>query len=272
MSADAFSHSPEPQVSGEPTSDDVLVVDVTGFEGPLDLLLTLARTQKLDITRISILTLAEQYLAYIKQARQMQLELAADYLVMASWLAYLKSRLLLPVVEDEEPSGEEMADALAFRLQRLEALRGVSARLVNRSRLGRDVFPRGMPEDIAPVTQNTYTANLVDLLKAYAIQRQRTVRRPVVVPEREVLDLAKAREILTQLVGRIAEWTPISVLLCQKFGENDRSATVLASSFAASLELVRDGRAELRQDKHFAPVMIRGARDDAANTGSPGGV
>ena len=156
------------RTSGEPA----LVVDVEGFEGPLDLLLALARSQKVDITRISILALAEQYLAFIEEIHRLRLEVAADYLVMAAWLAYLKSRLLLPETEGEEPTGEEMAAELAFRLKRLEAMREASARLANRNRLGRDVFTRGAPEPVEVVRRSEFSATLYDLLSAYAARRQ----------------------------------------------------------------------------------------------------
>jgi segregation and condensation protein A len=238
--------------------EDTLIVDVRGFEGPLDLLLTLARNQKVDITRVSILDLAEQYLEFIRTARNMRLELAADYLVMASWLAYLKSRLLLPVVEeDDEPSGEELAAALARRLKQLEAMRGVADALQKRNLMGRDVFARGMPEPMTSTRRSEYDAELIDLLKAYAHQRQSTVRRPVVIAERVVLDLKDAREILTRLVGSSAEWVPLHMLLGSYLDDGNRRISVMASSFAASLELAREGHMRLRQDEHFAPLMVR---------------
>ena len=238
----------------EPT----LVVDVDGFEGPLDLLLELARAQKVDITRISILALADQYLAYIEKIRSLRLELAADYLVMAAWLAYLKSRLLLPEVADgEEPTGAELAAELAFRLRRLEAMREAAARLANRDRLGRDVFARGDPEPVEIVRRNEYSATLHDLLSAYARQRQYNAVAVVHVARREVWSLQEAREALGRMVGRVAEWTPLEALLTQYLVRPDMRRSVTASAFGASLELAREGRLELRQTEPFAPIYIR---------------
>ncbi|MET4633208.1 segregation and condensation protein A [Kaistia defluvii] len=245
--------------------DSALVVDVDGFEGPLDLLLALARTQKVDLAKISILALAEQYLAYIEQLRQLRLELAADYLVMAAWLAYLKSRLLLPAPSpDEEPSGEEMAAALAFRLRRLEAMRDAAAKLVNRDRLGREVFPRGMPEPVEVIQHSDYAATLYDLLTAYASQRQRQMVSVVHVRRRQVWSLAEAREVLTRMIGSIADWTPVDMFLSPWIQTPEMRATVLASSFSASLELVREGRVELRQTAPFASLYMRDRDRDGA--------
>ena len=239
---------------GEPA----LVVDVDGFEGPLDLLLSLARSQKVDIARISILALAEQYLAFIEETRLLRLELAADYLVMAAWLAYLKSRLLLPDEKiDDEQSGEELAAALAFRLRRLEAMREAAARLANTNRLGRDVFARGMPEPIIVARKSEYSATLYDFLTAYATQRQEKAISVVHVRARTVWSLQDAREILTRMVGKIAEWTPLEVFLSPYLISDDVRATITASSFSASLELVREGHIDLRQTEPFAPLYIR---------------
>jgi segregation and condensation protein A len=236
---------------------EALVVDVAGFEGPLDLLLSLARTQKVDITRISILALAEQYLTYIEQIRQLRLELAADYLVMAAWLAYLKSRLLLPEAEgDEEPTGEELAEALAFRLRRLEAMRDAAAQLANRNRLGRDVFPRGRPEPVQVHKTSEYSATLYDLLSAYASQRQQRAISVVHMRKRQVWSLQEGRDVLTRMIGQIAQWTPLSVFMSPYLSPEMR-ATVTASAFGASLELVREGKFDLRQTEAFAPLYIR---------------
>lgn len=251
--------------------DAALVVDVDGFEGPLDLLLSLARTQKVDLAKISILALAEQYLAYIEHLRQLRLELAADYLVMAAWLAYLKSRLLLPApTPDEEPSGEEMAAALAFRLRRLEAMRDAAAKLVNRDRLGREVFARGMPEPVEIIDRSEYGATLYELLTAYASQRQRQMVSVVHVRRRQVWSLAEAREVLTRMVGSIADWTPVDVFLSPWILTPEMRATVLASSFSASLELVREGRVELRQTAPFASLYMRDRDRDGAETKNDG--
>ena len=240
--------------AAEPT----LVVDVDGFEGPLDLLLDLARAQKVDMTRISILALADQYLAYIEKIRGLRLELAADYLVMAAWLAYLKSRLLLPEVGDgEEPTGEELAAELAFRLRRLEAMRDAAGRLANRDRLGRDVFARGLPEPVEIQRRSEYSATLYDLLSAYANQRQQNAIAVVHVPTREVWSLQDARDALSRMIGRVADWTPLDVLMSPYLAQHGMRRSVTASAFGASLELAREGRLELRQTEHFAPLYVR---------------
>jgi len=259
------------QTADRGDSEQALVVDVDGFEGPLDLLLSLARSQKVDITRISILALAEQYLAYIEQIRRMRLELAADYLVMAAWLAYLKSRLLLPEEKnDDEPTGEELAAALAFRLRRLEAMREAAARLANADRLGRDVFPRGEPQPVVINKTNQYSATLYDLLSAYAVQRQQRAISVVRVRQRQVWSLQDAREILTRLIGEIAEWTPIQAFLKPYLVSDEMRATVTASTFSASLELVREGKIDLRQTAPFAPLYMRDRKADSPVTTEAG--
>src|SRR6201998_3276546 len=184
------------------TGEPAFTVDLDGFEGPLDLLLELARRQRVDLARISILALAEQYLAFSEAARKLRLELAADYLVMAAWLAYLKSRLLLP--EQPTPDGlsaEDMANALAQRLRRLEAIRQVAEQLLNRPQLGRDVFGRGQPEPIAEIRRPQWTPTLYDLLSAYATRRQTQSRSFVRMPKRAVWSLAEAREAVERLIG-----------------------------------------------------------------------
>ncbi|MBO6757133.1 MAG: segregation/condensation protein A [Roseibium sp.] len=244
-------------------SDPTLVVDVDGFEGPLDLLLTLARNQKVDLTRISVLALVEQYLEFVSEARRLRLELAADYLVMAAWLAYLKSKLLLPEQKDEdEPTGEELAAALAFRLRRLEAMREASQKLMARNRLGRDVFARGMPETTSVEHKNIWSASIYELLSAYATQRQRQSVTSVRVARRTVWSLQEARELLVKLIGRAAEWAPITSYLQDYLYDEDEWATVVASTFSASLEMVREGRIELRQSAPFAPVYLRTRADE----------
>src|SRR5690606_6431417 len=240
------------------TGEPELVVDVGGFEGPLDLLLHLARNQKVDLARISVLALAEQYLAFIERVRRMRLELAADYLVMAAWLAYLKSRLLIPKQQgDEEPTGEEMAALLQFRLKRLKAMRDAAARLVNRNRLGRDVFPRGAPEPIVIEKRSAYSATLYDLLTAYASQRQRRAITNVQIAKRGVWSLKQAREILVRMVGRLSDWTALDSFLLAYLASPEERATAIASTFAASLELVREGALEIRQQEPFAPIYMR---------------
>ncbi len=242
-------------------SDPALLIDVAGFEGPLDLLLHLARTQKVDLARISILALAEQYLAFVDQARKVRIELAADYLVMAAWLAYLKSRLLIPQqAKDDEPSGEEMAAILAFRLKRLEAMRDVAGKLVNRDRLGRDFFARGGPEHIPVERKSAYEASLYDLLTAYAALRQRQAVTNVVIERRKVWSLSDAKSILFRLIGEATEWVALDRYLIKYLSDPSESRTMIASSFAASLELVREGRLEIRQERAFAPVFMRQGR------------
>ena len=239
-------------------SEPSLVVDVAGFEGPLDLLLHLARNQKVDLARISILALAEQYLIFVEQARALRLELAADYLVMAAWLAFLKSKLLIPKQPgDDGESGEELAAVLQFRLKRLEAMREAAARLVNRNRLGRDVFARGMPELVIVEKRNEYSASLYDLLTAYASQRQRQAITNVQIAKRGVWSLKQARDILTRMVGEFRDWTALDSFLVKYLVSAEDRATALASSFAASLELVREGRIEVRQHEAFAPLYMR---------------
>ncbi|BCH25244.1 segregation/condensation protein A [Mesorhizobium sp. L-8-10] len=240
------------------SSEPSLVVDVAGFEGPLDLLLHLARNQKVDLSRISILALAEQYLTFIERVRALRLELAADYLVMAAWLAFLKSKLLIPKQPGEAgESGEELAAVLQFRLKRLEAMRDAAARLVNRNRLGRDVFARGMPEMVIVERKNEYSATLYDLLTAYAGQRQRQAVTNVRIAKRGVWSLKEAREILTRLVGTFSDWTALDRFLVDYLSTPEERSTAIASSFAASLELVREGRIEIRQDEAFSPIYLR---------------
>jgi segregation and condensation protein A len=252
------------------SADPRLTIDIEGFEGPLDLLLELARRQKVDLVRISILALAEQYLAYIESAQRLRIEIAADYLVMAAWLAYLKSRLLLPEPEldADEPSGEEMAAMLAFRLQRLEAMRQAGARMMNRNRLGRDFFARGQPEATIVEKRVAYSATLYDLLDAYAAQRQKKLGQHVTIARREVWSLAEARDLLLRFGLGSTDWATLESFLIRylpNIGEHpEKRATMRASSFAAALELVREGRLAMRQERAYAPLYLRAAsRKDA---------
>lgn len=249
-----------PGLDDAPALADAFIVDVDGFEGPLDLLLALARTQKVDLAKISILPLVEQYLDFIAQARSVKLELAADYLVMAAWLAYLKSKLLIPR-EKEDPqtqNAEEMAQRLAFRLMRLEAMRTASARLMTRKRLGRDVFARGAPETVRTVKDLTWTAQVYDLLKAYADQRRRTIKVVHVVKARRVWSIKDARVRLEKLVGASAgDWAQLDLFLEQFLPKGEEERTALASSFGATLEMAREGMIEIRQDEPFAPIYMR---------------
>ena len=235
-------------------------VSIEGFSGPLDVLLALARTQKVDLLQVSILALAEQYLLFIAEARKLRLELAADYLVMAAWLAFLKSKLLLPKdeVEEGQPSGEELAARLAFRLKRLEAMRAAAAKLMTRKRLGYDVFPRGRPEGVRTIRTREYTGVIYDLLKAYAIQRQRTTKRVHVVHKRTVWSIKEARVRLEALVGKSAEdWVQLEFYLEQFIPTPEAARTALASSFGATLEMAREGMVELSQAEPFAPIYVR---------------
>ena len=245
---------PAELADGEPS----LVVDVEGYEGPLDLLLALARQQKVDLAKISILALADQYLRFIDAARKIRLELAADYLVMAAWLAYLKSRLLLPEPPTPDgPSAEDMATALANRLRRLEAIREAANRLMNRPQLQRDIFARGDPESIAEIRHQKFTATLFDLLSAYAVQRQQRVLTSVHLAKRTVWSLAEARASLERLVGIAEDWSCLDDYLLSYVADPSQRATVFASSFAAALELVREGDMELNQKEAFAPLYFR---------------
>jgi segregation and condensation protein A len=240
------------------SDEPALVIDVEGFEGPLDLLLTLARAQKVDLAKISILALADQYIAFIEEARKLRLELAADYLVMAAWLAYLKSRLLLPEQHEADGvSAEELATALAQRLRRLEAIRQVAEQLMGRPQLGREVFARGLPQPIAEIKKPEWSASLYDLLSAYAGQRQKQARAFVRMPKRNVWSLAEAREAVERLIGMATDWCALDEYLIAYMVEPSQEATVRASSFAATLELVREGRVELNQEKAFAPIYLR---------------
>jgi segregation and condensation protein A len=243
---------------GNPESE-TMIVDVEGFEGPLDLLLTLAQRQKVDLQRISVLHLAEQYLAFVEQARGLRLELAADWLVMAAWLAYLKSRLLLPPdPEAEGPTAEEMAAHLAFQLERLEAMRLAAGRLMARDRLGRERFARGAPQALTRIRHTEYTASLHDLLTAYARLRTRDDFRPYAFDRRDVFSLDDALVRLERLIGLQIDWTDLAAFLPPDWqGAGPRRRSALASSFFAALELARTGRAELRQDGAFGALHLR---------------
>jgi segregation and condensation protein A len=253
----------EADLADRASDEPALVVDVEGFEGPLDLLLALARQQKVDLAKISVLALAEQYLAFIEAARKVRLELAADYLVMAAWLAYLKSRLLLPEpATPDGPSAEDMANALAWRLKRLEAFREVSDQLMQRPQLQRDVFQRGDPEPISDIKHPQWTATLYDLLSAYAKQRSQNAFNHVQFKKRNVWALQEAREILERMVGAATDWAPLDKYLFEYLVEPSMRATVFASSLAATLELVREGHLEVHQQNAFAPIYLR--KRDAA--------
>ena len=243
---------------------EALIVDVDGFEGPLDLLLTLSRTQKVDLRQISVLALARQYLAFIEKARDLRLELAADYLVMAAWLAFLKSRLLLPPDPTEEgPSGEDLAAHLAFQLERLSAMRDAAAKLMARDQLGRDFFARGVTEDVERTRRVTYTATLLDLMQGYARIRTKDEFRPFVLDRENTYTMEEALGRMRKLIGFAGEWADILSYLPEGWEvdpKKRRSAT--AATFAASLELVKEGRLEIRQSETFAPIQIKRTAHD----------
>lgn len=237
-------------------TDDTLTLDLDGWEGPLDLLLALARAQKVDLKAISILALVEQYLTFVERARELKLELAADYLVMAAWLAYLKSALLLPRDPAVEPSPEELALRLQLRLERLNAMREAGARLMARDRMGRDTFVRGAPEGLRTMRRARWRADLYDLIAAYG--RVSARNRPVmhVVRDREVMTLEAAIARVAALVGSAVDWATIEAFLPPQ-ARGPFRASALASSFLAALELARQGRVELKQEGPFAPLYLR---------------
>ncbi|MBS0273086.1 MAG: segregation/condensation protein A [Proteobacteria bacterium] len=236
------------------------MVAVDGFEGPLDLLLSLARDQKVDLAKISVLKLADQYLEFIERAKRINLELAADYLVMAAWLAYLKSKLILPQVQvvEGEPTADEMAARLRWRLQRLNAMREAAARLMARDRLGREVFERGDPEPVNVIKLRTYKDTLYDLLTSYSTQRVQKLGGKTYQPKHApVLLIEEARERLERMLGRIGDWSGLSKLLPFEWSGGERRRSALASTLLACLELARDGRVEIRQLKPFDEVYVK---------------
>ena len=235
-----------------------LVVDLEGYEGPIDVLLALAREQKVDLTKISILKLADQYLAFISEARRLRLEIAADYLVMAAWLAYLKSRLLLPEPQPpDEPSGADLAAALTHQLQRLEAMQKAGVRLMARPQLGRDVFPRGAPEGLPRVLVPIYDLSLYELLKAYGDGRQRKEGSVLHIEAPELYSMDDALQRLSRLLGRMPDWRTLASFLPPGLVGGIVHRSAVAATFAASLELVRSGKLQLRQDATFGPIYLR---------------
>ena len=256
---DLFPSNDDAQSVSDRLSAEALIVDVDGFEGPLDLLLTLSRTQKVDLMRISILELAQQYLDFVERAKALRIELAADYLVMAAWLAFLKSRLLLPPdPADEGPSGEEMAAHLAFQLERLQAMRDCAARLMARDQKGRDFFVRGISENVETVRTVNYTANLLDLMQAYSRIRTRDEFRPFVMDRNDIFTMEEALERMRGLIGFAVDWVDISSYLPDGWSASPmRRRAATASTFAASLELAKAGKVELRQSETFAPLELR---------------
>jgi segregation and condensation protein A len=254
------------EATAERLAAEALVVDVDGFEGPLDLLLALARSQKVDLRRISILKLAEQYLGFVEAAKRLRIELAADYLVMAAWLAYLKSRLLLPPDPAEEgPSADEMAAHLAFQLQRLEAMREAAARLMARDQLGRDVFPRGEEERVTRALKVSWSCSLVELMRAYARIKTRDDFTPLHLARGAVYTMEQALERMRGLIGTAVSWTELRRFLPEEWaGSAERRRSATAASFAAALELAKAGRLEIRQEGAFRPIWLRQRGEDRA--------
>jgi len=250
--------------SSEAVFSDELIVDLDGFEGPLDLLLTLSRTQKLDLMKISILQLAEQYLNFVEKARSLQIEVAADYLVMAAWLAFLKSRLLLPPDPDaNEPTGEELAAHLAFQLERLQAMRDVAAKLMARDQLGRDFFARGIEEKVEKIKRIKYQVSLLDLIQAYARIKTKDEFRPFVMDRNDVYTLEQALERMRGLIGYSIDWIDLSTFLPEGWTSSaSRIRAATASTFAATLELAKSGDLELRQSDSFGPIEFRSKGTD----------
>ncbi len=238
---------------------EALIVDVDGFEGPLDLLLTLSRTQKVDLRKISVLQLAEQYLVFVNKAKVLRIELAADYLVMAAWLAYLKSRLLLPPdPQDDGPSAEDLAAHLAFQLERLQAMREAAAQLMARDQKGRDFFARGLTEDVQRIRVVRYTATLLDLMQGYARIRTRDDFRPFVMDRDHVFTMEQALDRMRGLIGYAGDWTDLISYLPEGWEvDPTRRRSATAAHFAAILELAKQGRIEVRQGDTFAPIQIR---------------
>ncbi|WP_120632993.1 ScpA family protein [Ruegeria sp. EL01] len=251
--------SEDPVSVADRLAAEALIVDVDGFEGPLDVLLTLSRTQKVDLRKISVLALAQQYLAFVEKARALRIELAADYLVMAAWLAFLKSRLLLPPDPDDEgPSGEELAAHLAFQLERLQAMRDAAARLMARDQLGRDFFRRGQGEDVTRIRTVTYSATLLDLMQGYARIRTRDEFRPFVMDRNAVFTMEQALERMRPLIGFAGTWTDMETYLPEGWDADPvRKRSATAATFAASLELVKEGHMEMKQSESFAPIQLR---------------
>ena len=243
----------------ERVASETLIIDVDGYEGPLDLLLTLSRTQKVDLRKISVLDLAVQYLMFIERATALRIELAADYLVMAAWLAFLKSRLLLPPDPKEDgPSGDELAAHLAYQLERLQAMRDCAAKLMARDRLGKDRFVRGLPEDVSRRRTVIYTANLLDLMQGYARIRTKDDFRPFVLDRDAVITMEQALTRMRGLIGFTGDWTDIISYLPEDWlNDPQKRKSATASTFAASLELAKEGNIEIRQGELYAPIEIR---------------
>ena len=252
--------TPGPELVAQSADDEPsLVVDLDVYEGPLDVLLALAREQKVDLTHISILKLADQYLAFIARVRHVRLEVAADYLVMAAWLAYLKSRLLLPEVEADEEglSGEQLAEALTYRLRRLEAIREAGARLMALPRLGLDVFPRGNPEPIPVIRNTVYELSLFELLRAYGDQRRKTQSRTYHIAPTELYSIEDALARIESLLGKGPDWQTLASFLPQGLRDGILRRSAVAATLLVGLEKTRQGETEMRQNFAYGPVYLR---------------
>ena len=251
----------------QPKMREGMAVNLEGFEGPLDVLLVLARTQKVDLKQISMLQLSEQYLRFIRELQDLKLEIAADYLVMAAWLAYLKSRLLLPPPHDDgEVDPEELAARLVFRLQCLHAMRDSVAKLMARDLLGREVFLHGMPEGIRVTRSSKYQASLYDLLTSYSTQRLRNYYVEWSPPKINVLTLERARTRIARLLGELEDWGRLDALVISQIRDPQNRRTTMASMFGAALEYARDGRLEIQQAANFKEILVRRARPKSAKT------
>jgi segregation and condensation protein A len=256
----------EEDLRNEIAPEDALLLDLDGYEGPIDVLLLLARDQKVDLRKISILDLADQYLAFIARARQLRLEIAADYLVMAAWLAYLKSRLLLPEPEGEgEPTGAELAAALAFQLQRLQAMREAGVKLMARPQLGRDVFARGAPERFRIIARPIYSPTLYDLLKAYGSHSGRRHEGALHILATDLYSMDDALKRLSGLIGKTMDWTSLASFLPAGLVDGLVRRSAIAATFAASLEMVRLGHLRIRQEGSFGPIYLKGHEESAAS-------
>ena len=248
---------------------DQLLLNIDGYEGPIEVLLDMARHQKVDITQISILQLARQYLRFVDRAKALNLELAAEYLVMAAWLAYLKSRLLLPKNdEDDEPSAEEMAEALQFQLRRLEAMQKAAEDLQNRPQLGQDVFARGEPEGLSVITHTKWQASLYDLLKAYGDIKRRAGEQNYDLPDFALMSTEDAMSRLTRMLGNLPRkglnsvWATLTSFMPERIKDKLYARSAMASTFTASLELVKQGNLEIKQDGAFRPIYMRARQVD----------
>lgn len=260
----AFEEDPPRAEAQAAVDPEALLLDIDGYEGPIDVLLAMARDQKVDLAKISILQLARQYLAFIEQAQKLKLSLAAEYLVMASWLAYLKSRLLLPRENDEEePSGEEMAEALQFQLRRLEAMQKAAEDLFDLPQLGQDVFPRGMAEGLKTKTDTSYDVSLLDLLKAYGDIKRRAEYQNYELPTFTLMSMDTAHERMTKMLGKLPRkgpwsvWTTLNSFLPEKITDKLYGRSAMASMFTVGLEMAKQGKVEIKQDGAFRPIYLR---------------